>query len=316
MPNKMKRFTQRARWVLSLAQEEAELMQHSYIGTEHLLLGLLREERGVAGHVLRDLGLDTRRVEELVERMSHAGQRTSNARLDLLPESKKVLELAVDEARRMGHHYIGTEHLLLGILRLNEGIGIDVLSRLNVSPEEIQRRLGQVLQASSSRVSSEASAEGLTIARSHVSLAPPAGFVISTAYLTAQQLRHGYLGPWHLLILLMRQKGIASGILHDLGIQEQRIQKILAGEPMLLRSAGTLQLTSRAQDALEFAIDEAREKKHRFIQTEDMLLGLLRQNPAMFEQLNVSPGTIRAKIEQAIKNQSSSGGEKEPGGSQ
>ncbi len=148
MPNKMERFTQRARRVLSLAQEEAERLQHSYIGTEHLLLGLMREEGGVAGRVLRDLGLEQRRVEELVERMTRAGQRTSNARLDLSPGTKKVLELAVDEARRMGHHYIGTEHLLLGLVRQQEGIAIDVLKRLNVSPEEVRRQTRRVLQES------------------------------------------------------------------------------------------------------------------------------------------------------------------------
>src|SRR5262249_42700171 len=144
----MERFTQRARRVLSLAQEEAERLQHSYIGTEHLLLGLMREEGGVAGRVLRDLGLDQRRVEELVERMTRAGQRSPNTRLDLSPGTKKVLELAVDEARRMGHHYIGTEHLLLGLVRQTDGIAIDVLKRLNVSPEEVRRQTRRVLQES------------------------------------------------------------------------------------------------------------------------------------------------------------------------
>src|SRR5262245_38481825 len=103
MPNKMERFTQRARRVLSLAQEEAERLHHSYIGTEHLLLGFLREEGGVAGRVLRDLGLEQRRVEELVERMTRATPTSSMTRIDLSPGTKKVLELAVDEARRMGH---------------------------------------------------------------------------------------------------------------------------------------------------------------------------------------------------------------------
>ena len=103
--NKMERFTQRARRVLSLAQEEAERLQHSYIGTEHLLLGLMREEGGVAGRVLSELGLDQRRVEELVERMTSSKRTTGPAQMDLSPSTKKVLELAVDEARRMGHHY-------------------------------------------------------------------------------------------------------------------------------------------------------------------------------------------------------------------
>jgi len=144
----MERFTQRARRVLSLAQEEAERLQHNYIGTEHLLLGLMREEGGVAGRVLRDLGLEQRRVEELVERLTRATTRTPNAQLDLSPGTKRVLELAVDEARRMGHHYIGTEHLLLGLVRQSEGVAIDVLKRLGVSPEEVRRQTRRVLQES------------------------------------------------------------------------------------------------------------------------------------------------------------------------
>ena len=148
MPNKMERFTQRARRVLSLAQEEAERLQHHQIGTEHLLLGLMREEGGVAGRVLRDLGLDLRRVEELVTRLSTSENKTTNTQLDLSPGTKKVLELAVDEARRMGHHYIGTEHLLLGLVRQQEGIALDVLRRLGVSPEEVRRQTRKVLQES------------------------------------------------------------------------------------------------------------------------------------------------------------------------
>jgi ATP-dependent Clp protease ATP-binding subunit ClpC len=142
----MERFTQRARRVLSLAQEEAERFQHNYIGTEHLLLGLIREEGGVAGRVLRELGLDQRRVEELVERMTRATARQTTVTPELSPGTKRVLELAVDEARRMGHHYIGTEHLLLGLVRLPEGVAIDILKRLGVSPEEVRRQTRRVLQ--------------------------------------------------------------------------------------------------------------------------------------------------------------------------
>ena len=146
MSNKMERFTQRARRVLSLAQEEAERLQHNYIGTEHLLLGLIREEGGVAGRVLRELGLEQKRVEELVERMTRASTRSGTTAPELSPGTKRVLELAVDEARRMGHHYIGTEHLLLGLVRLPEGVAIDILKRLGVSPEEVRRQTRRVLQ--------------------------------------------------------------------------------------------------------------------------------------------------------------------------
>ncbi|NLE49858.1 MAG: ATP-dependent Clp protease ATP-binding subunit [Chloroflexi bacterium] len=148
MSNKMERFTQRARRVLSLAQEEAERMQHSYIGTEHLLLGLMREDGGVAGRVLRDLGLEPNRVEQLIEKLTSSQKRTGVSRMDLAPATKKVLELAVDEARRMGHHYIGTEHLLLGLVRHTEGVAMDVFREMKISPDEIRRQTKRVLQES------------------------------------------------------------------------------------------------------------------------------------------------------------------------
>ena len=146
MSNKMERFTQRARRVLSLAQEEAERLHHSYIGTEHLLLGLMKEEGGVAGRVLRDLGVEQRRVQEMVERLTGAGKTSSLTKLDLAPGTRRVLELAVDEARRMGHHYISTEHLLLGLVRQNEGVAMDVLKKLGISAEQIRRQTRRVLQ--------------------------------------------------------------------------------------------------------------------------------------------------------------------------
>lgn len=154
MADKMERFTQRARRVLSLAHEEAERMHHNYIGTEHLLLGLIREEGGVAGRVLRELGLEPPRVKEMVERLTGIG-RHSGGRIELAPGTEQVLQLAVEEARRMGHHYIGTEHLLLGLVRQGEGVGLDVLRRLGVTPEQIRRQTRRILQETPIRRSGE-----------------------------------------------------------------------------------------------------------------------------------------------------------------
>ena len=150
MADNLERFTQRARRVLSLAHQEAERLHHAKIGTEHLLLGLIREEGGVAGRVLRELGLEPDRVQEMVERVSLPG-RAEPDRIDLSSGTEQVLQLAIDEARRLGHHYIGTEHLLLGLVRQNEGAAIDVLRRLGVSPEQIRRQTRRVLQESPSQ---------------------------------------------------------------------------------------------------------------------------------------------------------------------
>src|SRR4030065_1137232 len=135
----MERFTQRARRVLSLAHQDAERMRHNYIGTEHLLLGLIRDEGGVAGRVLRELGLEANRVQEVIERLVGPGQ-YRGAKLDLSPGTQQVLELAIEEAKKMGHHYIGTEHLLLGLVSYGDGMALDVLRKLGVTPEQVRRQ--------------------------------------------------------------------------------------------------------------------------------------------------------------------------------
>ncbi|MEJ5201825.1 MAG: ATP-dependent Clp protease ATP-binding subunit [Anaerolineales bacterium] len=145
----MERFTQRARRVLSLAHQEAERLRQESIDTEHLLLGLIQEEGSVAGRVLRDLGLEPERVREMVERVSGYGQARSG-RIDLSPGVQQVLEDAIEEARRMGHHYISTEHLLLGLVNTTQGRAMEVLRKLGVTPEQIRRQTRRVLQESGS----------------------------------------------------------------------------------------------------------------------------------------------------------------------
>lgn len=143
----MERFTQRARHVLNLAQEEAERLQHDYIGSEHLLLGLMREEEGVAAQVLKNLGVDFDKLNPLIVELSPAKPIQANTIRDLTPSVKKTLETAVDQARRLGHHYIGTEHLLLGLVRQSDGVAIEVLKRLNLTPEAIRHATRRALQS-------------------------------------------------------------------------------------------------------------------------------------------------------------------------
>ncbi len=145
------KFTERARKVLSLAQEEAQRFQHNYIGTEHLLLGLVREGEGVAAKVLSNLGVELKEVRDTVEAIIGHGDRIVLGEIGLTPRAKKVIELAVDEARRLNHHYIGTEHLLLGLVREGEGIAAGVLESIGVNLEKVRTQTIQVL--SQSRVS-------------------------------------------------------------------------------------------------------------------------------------------------------------------
>ena len=152
----MERFTQRARRVLSLAHQEAEKMHKDAINTEHLLLGLIEEEGGVAGRVLRDLGLESERVREMTERVSGAGESESK-RLDLTPGVQEVLEFAIEEARKMGHHYIGTEHILLALVRSDQGFALEILKKLGISAEQIRRQTRRVLQEGTSQATAKPS---------------------------------------------------------------------------------------------------------------------------------------------------------------
>jgi ATP-dependent Clp protease ATP-binding subunit ClpC len=138
MADKFDRFTKRARHVLTLAQEEAQRLHHGYIGTEHLLLGLIGEKNGMASRVLKGLGVKPKRVQQIVERISGPSRRASFGKVYLTPRTKQVIELAFDEARRLGHHYIGTEHLLLGLVRQGDGVAIDVLKSLGVSLDKVR----------------------------------------------------------------------------------------------------------------------------------------------------------------------------------
>ncbi len=156
MPSRFEKFSERARRVLSLAQEEAQRFNHNYIGTEHILLGLVRETEGVAARVLSNLNVELVKVRSAVEFIIGRGERPTPGEIGLTPRAKKVIELAVDEARRLNHHYIGTEHLLIGLMREGEGVAAGVLESLGVSLEKVRDETSRIIQSQSSGQSGSA----------------------------------------------------------------------------------------------------------------------------------------------------------------
>jgi len=139
------RFTERARKVVVLAQGEAVRLRHDYIGTEHLLLGLLREESGVAAQVLTSLGVTLDASRGQVESIVGYGEDDPGGQVPFTPRSKKVLELALRESMQLGHNYIGTEHILLGLVRESEGVAARVLLDLDVDPDSVRREVVRML---------------------------------------------------------------------------------------------------------------------------------------------------------------------------
>ena len=140
------RFTERARKVIILAKEEAKRFNHDYIGTEHILLGLIREGEGVASAVLQNMGLSLDKIRLEIEKLVQAGPATVvSGDIPFTPRAKRVVELSMEEARGLGHNYIGTEHLLLGLLREGEGVAAQVLLSLGLDLDKVRNEVLELL---------------------------------------------------------------------------------------------------------------------------------------------------------------------------
>ena len=139
------RFTDRARRVVVLAQEEARMLNHNYIGTEHILLGLIHEGEGVAAKAMESLGISLEAVRAQVEEIIGQGQQAPSGHIPFTPRAKKVLELSLREALQLGHNYIGTEHILLGLIREGEGVAAQVLVKLGADLNRVRQQVIQLL---------------------------------------------------------------------------------------------------------------------------------------------------------------------------
>ena len=205
------KFTDHARAALTLAQDEAQRFNHSYIGTEHLLLGLLRVDDCVAIRVLRNLGAEPSKVRTAIEFVIGRGDRPVLAEVGLTPLAKRVIELAIDEARRMDHHYIGTEHLLIGIVREGQGIAAGVLESLGVNLDTVRNEVIRVLSHSTSSEPSGRNIAPMTVV--------PAPLSVDEANRTLE------LSRWYVDIgasPLRRVIGIGQ-VAHDAGISVELI---------------------------------------------------------------------------------------------
>src|SRR5438874_6349733 len=149
------RFTDRARRVVVLAQEEARMLNHNYIGTEHILLGLIHEGEGVAAKALQELGIELMVVRTQVEAMIGQGQSVPTGHIPFTPRAKKVLELSLREALQLGHNYIGTEHILLGLIREREGVGAQVLQKVGADLDAVRKQVVTLLGGQTGEVEGE-----------------------------------------------------------------------------------------------------------------------------------------------------------------
>src|SRR5579885_893622 len=281
------KFTERARKVLSLAHEEAVRLGHTYIGSEHILLGLVRDGDGVGARVLQHLGVDLNQAREVVKELAEKEVQQEPAWSGLNAEGKQVIERAMEEARLLNHHYIGTEHLLLALVKFPESMSARALQKLGVGADQIRIETVQMLsQTSQPRRSSfiqriRGSAEATQQSRDRFDkFDEQARQVLALAQEEAQRFQHNYIGTEHLLLGLVRLgESTAGQVLNRLGVQLQHVRDAIEfiigrGDRVVL---GEIGLTPRAKKVIELAVDEARRLNHHYIGTEHLLLGLVRE---------------------------------------
>ena len=197
------RFTERGRQVIVLAQDEARALRHNYIGTEHLLLGLLREEEGIAARVLESLCIGLDDVRAQVARIVGEGEDVTSGQIPFTPRAKKVLELSLKEGLSMGHNYIGTEHILLGLAREGEGVAARVLLDFDADAEKIRNAVLSLIGGAPTRTHEPMSEGGIVAG-------PPRRFPTRPRAGTAYSPLVG--ASWQLLVVGWALFGIALGV--------------------------------------------------------------------------------------------------------
>jgi ATP-dependent Clp protease ATP-binding subunit ClpA len=310
------RFTERAKRVLALAQDEAIRFNHNYIGTEHLLLGLIRERDGVAARVLGTLGADLAKARTAVGFIIGRGDATTTpSEITLSPRTKKVIELAIDEARQLGHSHVGTEHLLLGLAREGEGIASGILESLGITLAKVRQQVLDTLgQAEADTSVAESHRE--RVPRTHYELVfvghdlPSTGpfdllddaakRVLSLAEEEARQMRHNWIGTEHMIIALLRSDGVAQRALQELGVTLDQVRAgVFKAVPPKETEVTEITVTPRVKTLLGEAITLAAHVSDR-VKPQHLLVALVADPAGIGSQVLAQLGATPAKVRETV----------------
>jgi ATP-dependent Clp protease ATP-binding subunit ClpA len=294
------KFTERARRVLHLAQEEAQRLQDSYIGVEHIWLGIVREGEGVGAKVLQYQGVNLQNMRNAVDAMKRDSEQSKSGELGLTSAGKQAIEQAVTEARRLNQHYIGTEHLLLGLVRQADKTTQEIFDNLGVKLEDISSQTMKILSQSGAMRQSAPVPQLQSRARDRFDrFSTQAMKVVSFAQEEAQRFQHNYIGTEHLLLGLLRQTdGLACQLLNSLGVELDKARSALEfiigrGERIML---GEISMTPRAKKIIELANEEADLLESPAVETEHLLLGMIREGNSVAIAVLESLGVSKAKV--------------------
>jgi ATP-dependent Clp protease ATP-binding subunit ClpA len=297
------RFNDRAKRVLALAQDEAIRFNHNYIGTEHLLLGLVREGEGAAARALDSLGVELSKVRVSVESIIGRGDSTTTpTEITLSPRTKKVIELAIDEARKLGHSHVGTEHLLLGLVREGGHVGAKVLESLGVTLDKVREHVIAILGQPHGYASGpRPDPRDLPSAGPFDLLDRPTKRVLGLAEEEARLMRHNWIGTEHMMIALLRSDGIAQRALEELGVKiDQARAGVFKAVPPREADVTEITITPRVRTLLGKAIMLAAPSAD-LVRPQHLLLALVADpdgiGSQVLAQLGVTPEKLRVTID-------------------
>ena len=272
-------LTPRAKQALAFAHKEAERFLHTHIATEHVLLGLLRLERGVAVNVLQKLGLDLETARAQVEKQDGIGADAGSCPLEYTPGVKKVIDEAAKEAKNLKHTYIGTEHILLGILSEQGGVPAVIFKELGIEAEKVRQEIMTELTSAEQKPMGAIAAPSGEASLSNFT--PRAQQVLALARKEADQFNHNFVGTEHLLLgLVVLGQGVAVNVLSKLGINLEKVRSEVekqVGKGPDQKMIGNIPYTPRVKKVLAMAAKEAKALNHTYVGTEHILLGLLRE---------------------------------------
>jgi ATP-dependent Clp protease ATP-binding subunit ClpA len=302
------RFNERGKRVLALAQDEAIRHNHNYIGTEHLLSALLRDGDTVAARALTSLGIDLAKVRTALEFIVGRGDHTiSPSEITLSPRTKKVIELAIDESRRMGQTYVGAEHILLGIVREGEGIASGIIESLGPTLPMVRAKVLELLASAGTPPPPSYAAPPPT--RTH-GYEPFSRFgdrakrVLALAQDEAFGMGHSYIGPEHLLLGVARLAGLPQAddsikrILDELGLRLEQLRTELGKIiPPTDRKSLEITLSPETKEVLQLVHESAGEKA---VEAEDLLLAIVHDEQSFGSQLLLRLGVTAERVRAAV----------------
>ena len=300
---KRSRYTTAARRVLSIAQEEALEFQHDMLGTEHLLLGLIRERTGLAGQVLENLGLRAHHVRPRLLQLSEIQPNPDAEIMGLSYTYKRVLDYASQESRARNHALIGTGHLLFHLMRFVDDPSIRALRRLNIKSQDVYDQLGHYVKVQATFLEGVEGTDELFDDEQLIDFTAGTRAVFSQALAESMRLDHRILDTGHLLMgLLLQEENTVASIMQDYGVKRRRVRGLI--ELMTARDSRLaifpMSLSPDLKAAMKITFDEVRRSDYNAVDMPHLLLGLVSQNDTVatkiFRQLKIDRNELRHEI--------------------